>query len=103
MKEFKPVVTRVNKQFDKHNKITSVEYFYELTSAQRILLERILEIWNTILTRPQTAKKNGFVPHNYDELIKIIRLVLRTKEYSEKYQDSLKEIRLWYISYKNNK
>lgn len=101
MKTFSPTVTRVNKQFDKHGKLASAEFFYELTSQQRILLERILEIWNGILTRNQ-SKPNTFVPPNYDELMKVIRLVLRTKEYSEKYQDSLKEIRAWYINYKNS-
>lgn len=97
MKTFSPTVTRVNKQFDKHGKLASAEFFYELTSQQRILLERILEIWE----HKAVIKRNTSPPYNREELTKIIRLVLRTKEYSEKYQDSLKEIRAWYINYKN--
>lgn len=96
MKTFSPTVARVNKQFDKHGKLESVEFFYLLTSQQRILLENIIVLW-----AGKTFVSN--FPRNHEELTKVMRIVLRTKEYSEKYQDALKEIRSWYIDYKNNK
>jgi hypothetical protein len=98
MKQFEPTISRVNKVYDKHNNIVSVEFFNKLESRQRILLDAIITIWTGNVNYNQAPY--GMLPHNVEELTKKMRLVLRTKEYSEKLQPDLMQIRDWYIDYK---
>jgi len=94
MKVFTPKVVRVNKTFDKHKTLQSVEYFHELTFQQRTLLNKILDLWGN-----GKVEVGSSIPHNWIELTKIIRLALRTNEYSEKIQADLIQIRNWYVMY----
>lgn len=89
-------IVRVNKKFDKHNRLASVEYFYELSTQQKKLLIDILDIWSI------TAAASDELSIKQFQWKKMIRIVLRTGEYSELVQDDLLEIRKGYIYYKQN-